>query len=152
MKRMPMSGKVFGRLLVLEERGKKVIAGCACGIVKEFARGNVLAGYTQSCGCLQRERTSAANLIHGHANPPSPTYTSWRNLKARCENPAHEHYKNYGGRGITYCTRWSYFENFLEDMGERPEGKEIDRIDGNGNYEPGNCRWLTHEENVKNKR
>lgn len=78
-------------------------------------------------------------------------YNAWRTMRARCSNPTHENYRYYGGRGVRVCARWESFENFLADMGERPEGKEIDRINNNGHYEPGNCRWVTHAENVRNR-
>jgi hypothetical protein len=152
MKRIAMEGRTYGRLLILEELpNRKVFAGCACGNEGVFLRGNILAGYTQSCGCLQKDRTSDTNLTHGHRKSLTPTYISWRNMKARCDNSSHEHFHRYGGRGITYCSSWAFFENFLKDMGERPEGKELDRIDNGGNYEPENCRWITHRENVRNK-
>lgn len=73
-------------------------------------------------------------------------------MKDRCLNPKHKAFSDYGGRGITICDRWMVFENFLADMGERPDGMEIDRIDNDGNYEPGNCRWVTSAENKRNTR
>lgn len=81
-----------------------------------------------------------------------PEYLSWRSMKSRCLNPKATGYKNYGGRGITVCERWMEFLNFYADMGPRPEGSSLDRIDTNGNYEPGNVRWGTASEQVRNRR
>ena len=86
-------------------------------------------------------KPTSNHFVHGHAgNVKSPTYKTWRSMKIRCNNPIHEHYH---GKGITYCSRWETFANFLEDMGERPGGKTLDRIDRYGNYEPSNCQWST---------
>jgi len=101
------------------------------------------------------EKKVHGNTKHGH-NPwngkPSPTYQSWRHMKERCQNPDCPDYKNYGGRGIKVCERWMDFVNFLEDMGIRPEGLTLDRINNNGDYELGNCRWATWEEQIQNRR
>ncbi len=86
-----------------------------------------------------------------HGLTHSNTYNTWAGMLTRCNNIKHGAYKHYGGRGITVCERWKKFANFLEDMGERPEGLTLDRIDNDGNYEPGNCRWITHKENCNNK-
>lgn len=82
----------------------------------------------------------------------SQIYSTWKAMKARCFNPKNRGYRHYGGRGIRVCKRWMKFENFLADMGERPAGLQIDRIDNDGNYEPGNCRWATPLENALNTR
>jgi hypothetical protein len=93
-------------------------------------------------------------LVHGHrpASGRSPTYASWHAMITRCANPNTSGWEYYGGRGITVCDRWRDFANFLADMGPRPEGLSIDRVNVNGNYEPGNCRWATASEQVANRR
>ena len=96
------------------------------------------------------------NWKHGHARRITgltPTYKSYSVMLSRCLNPKATHYENYGGRGITVCAQWQYsFQHFLDDMGERPEGTTLDRIDPNGNYEPSNCRWADWKQQNNNKR
>lgn len=92
--------------------------------------------------------------VHGHVSRvhTSRTYNTWRTMTQRCTNPKATKFENYGGRGITVCERWRVFNNFLADMGERPLDRSLDRIDSDGNYEPGNCRWATHVEQNRNRR
>lgn len=94
------------------------------------------------------------NTTHGHVSggKHSPTYTAWRNMLDRCRNPNREDYSRYGARGISVCLDWDYFQNFLEDMGECPEGLTLDRIDSAGDYCPDNCRWATMKEQQRNRR
>lgn len=108
----------------------------------------------------ERQQLSRSRTVHGHrgsrlsgSRKCSPVYTSWLNMKQRCTNPKSGQFHNYGARGITISPRWvNSFENFLADMGERPEGCSLDRIDVNGNYEPGNCRWATASQQCRNTR
>lgn len=122
-------GQRFGRLTVQRDYPRPVSDShievrCDCGTTKTVRLHNLLRN-TRSCGCLLREQMA---------------------MIKRCANPKTSGYANYGGRGITVCQRWRTFDNFLADMGERPDGKSLDRIDPNGNYEPGNCRWSTPRE------
>ena len=163
-------GKTFGRLSVREfaylhkySNGKslaKYVCVCQCGKRTVVAAALLRAGKTRSCGCLQRDvsqKTGLANTKHGHNRSrknggESPTYSSWAAMMKRCSNPKTRNYELYGGRGIQICARWCSFQNFLADMGERPYAKSLDRIDGNGNYEPANCRWATPKEQRANRR
>lgn len=111
---------------------------CSCGGKATVYAQALKNGNTQSCGCLAVDR----NGQRTHGMSKSATYSSWQAMRGRCENENNSHYKNYGGRGIRVCARWHSFENFLEDMGERPAGHSIERHDISLGYEPGNCSWI----------
>jgi hypothetical protein len=157
MKFIDLTGQKFHRLTVVE-RVKNTggatmwLCNCDCGKKTEVNSSYLRAGKIKSCGCYRKEACKTASYKHGHAKQGlSGTYRSWANMIQRCTNPAKNQYHNYGGAGITVCDRWRDFQNFLEDMGERPEGCSIDRIDNTGNYEPGNCRWSTDKEQQRNR-
>jgi hypothetical protein len=148
-------GQRFSRLLVvakselLDSRGCRPfwVCRCDCGAERCIREFDLRYGRTKSCGCLNRDR------ITTHGLSRSKTYAIWATMIQRCHNPNYHEHENYGGRGISVSSRWcAAFESFLEDMGEAPDGMEIDRIDNDGNYEPGNCRWATKKQNSRNKR
>ena len=154
----PMAGKTFGRLTVLHRYSKKDklpvrwVTRCVCGEIRVVLGSHLRSGHTQSCGCIEcREWPRATPTTHGMTH--TPTYRAWAAMHRRCGNPNAVQYRWYGARGITVCARWSKFENFLADMGEKPAGLELKpRKKNNWGYSPRNCRWVTHQQNCQNRR
>lgn len=153
-----LTGRTFGRLTVTSRSnapGERPMwsAVCQCGRVTAVRAENLRQGVSTSCGCFQREvatQSGKAMLVHGLSD--TRTYHSWRSMRVRCNDATSHNYRHYGGRGIVVCDRWNSFANFFADMGERPAGRTLDRINVNGNYEPGNCRWATASEQRRNRR
>ena len=126
------------------------ICRCECGTEKRIRVYPLLNKTTRSCGCLRRNGVAAKNRTHGLAG--TPAHRSWKAMLTRCTNSKNHKFPSYGGRGIKICDRWMKFENFYADMGDRPQGTTLDRIDVDGDYTPDNCQWATADQQRFNKR
>lgn len=164
MKLLDLTNRCFGRLTVLSRAGNRSNVAswncqCDCGNETVTLAQNLRSGGTRSCGCLSREVTAKRSLRHGHASGGhvSLTYRVWSGIHTRCYNQTSRNFRYYGGRGIQMCVRWhrsnpNGFSNFLADMGEKPQGLSIDRVNNDWSYMPGNCRWATSKEQRNNQR
>jgi len=167
-----LTGKRFGRLLVLHrtphvpKQKPRWVCQCDCGVLRIVYGYSMRRGQSTSCGCAQREGMSRRRTTHGQRQRAADTapgddarvlkggtaYATWTSMRSRCRNPNAAGYPNYGGRGIKICPQWDTFEGFLADMGVRPAGMSLDRVDVNGDYTPENCRWATHTQQMRNRR
>ena len=152
-----ITGERFGRLVAVERHGTSQptmwLCRCDCGATAMVMSRSLVAGLTRSCWCLRREVVAQlGKRASTHGQTHTPTWRSWKSMLDRCTYPSNIGWKHYGGRGIKVCDRWRSFVNFLADMGERPPGTTLDRIDNNGNYEKSNCRWATYKEQRANQR
>lgn len=129
---------------------------CVCGKTMLAGATVLRSGNIKSCGCMTKEILRSARTTHGYSKPENsgefPTYKTWLSMRRRCEYKKHKSYADYGGRGIKVCDRWQLFENFLADMGRRPDGLTLGRVDNAKGYEPGNCRWETPKQQCRNRR
>ena len=151
-----ITGQRFGRLTAVSlysratqhpRRNARWLCQCDCGSQATPTLINLTSGNTLSCGCLRRE------LFQTHGQTGTPEYHAWGAMIQRCTNPKDHRYKNYGARGITVCKQWQRsFKRFFADMGPRPEGLTLERIDNNIGYEPRNCTWDTYSQQNRNRR
>lgn len=156
-----LTGRRFGKWAVIRAADRprehwRWLCQCDCGVTALVWADHLMRGRSKSCGCVRDKATAERSLTHGNSRPGrvTPEYRAWCYIITRCTNPNAKSYRYYGARGITICDTWrNSFEAFLADVGPRPSDKHsIDRIDVQKGYEPGNVRWATKTEQMRNTR
>ena len=156
--RLNLNGRRFGKLTVTErietKKGQsRFNCFCDCGNTTIVIGSDLNSGNTTSCGCIKKVTGYTSNLIHGgSAGDMAGSYRSWSSMKQRCNNPNSRGWNEYGAKGVTVCKHWLTYENFYADMGDRPNGYSLERIDVFKGYSPENCKWIPLSDQQKNKR